>query len=175
MLEHLRLLSSYNQWMNDKLYNTAAQLPADELARDRGAFFGSLLGTLNHIMVADIIWLQRFSEHPAQYPALDQIRSMSKPQTLAQTLLNDFTALSEERRMLDVTIISWCEQLNASDLNHKLAYRNMKGEVSVKNFASLMLHFFNHQTHHRGQATTLLSQQGLDVGVTDLLALITSD
>lgn len=175
MLEHLRLLSRYNQWMNEKLYNTAAQLPADELARVRGAFFGSLLGTLNHIMVADIIWLQRFSEHPAQHSALDRIRAMPKPQTLAQTLLDDFSALSTERTLLDNTIITWCKQINASDLNHKLAYCNMKGVASVKNYGSLMLHFFNHQTHHRGQATTLLSQQGLDIGVTDLLALIPSD
>jgi len=175
MLEHLRLLSRYNQWMNAKLYNTATQLPVDELSRNRGAFFGSLLGTLNHIMVADIIWLQRFSDHPSQHPALDQIRSMPKPQALAQTLINDFTALSAERRKLDATIITWCEQLDASDLNYNLAYHNMKGEAAVKNFASLMLHFFNHQTHHRGQATTLLSQQGLDVGVTDLLTLIKSD
>jgi len=175
MLEHLRLLSRYNQWMNDKLYSTAAQLPADELDRDRGAFFGSLLGTLNHIMVADIIWLQRFSEHPAQHPALDQVRAMPKPQALAQTLFDDFTALSAERRNLDTTIIGWCEQLNTSDLGYKLAYRNMKGEAAVKNLASLMLHFFNHQTHHRGQATTLLSQQGLDVGVTNLVTLIASE
>ncbi len=175
MIEHLRLLSRYNQWMNDKLYGTAAQLPADELAKDRSAFFGSLLATLNHIMVADIIWLQRFSEHPAQHQALDRIRAMPKPQALGQILLDDFTALSAERTRLDSTIITWCGQLNASDLNYKLAYRNMKGEASVKNLGSLMLHFFNHQTHHRGQATTLLSQQGLDVGVTDLLALIPSD
>ncbi len=175
MLEHLRLLSRYNQWLNDKLYTAAGQLPADELARDRGAFFGSLLGTLNHILVADIIWLQRFSGHPAQHPALDQIRGMPKPLALAQTLIDNFSALSEERRKLDATIISWCEQLDASDLNHPLAYRHMKGEASVKNYASLMLHLFNHQTHHRGQATTLLSQQGLDVGVTDLLALIASE
>jgi uncharacterized damage-inducible protein DinB len=174
MLEHLRLLSRYNQWMNEKLYSTAAQLPADELARDCGAFFGSLLGTLNHIMVADIIWLQRFSEHPEHHPALDRLRAMPKPHALAQPLLDDFSALSEERRRLDDTIITWCEQLSASDLSHKLAYHNMKGVASVKNYGSLMLHFFNHQTHHRGQATTLLAQQGLDIGVTDLLALIPS-
>jgi len=88
--------------------------------------------------------------------------------------MTTFTALSEERRQLDSTIIAWCEQLSASDLNHKLAYRNMKGVASVKNYGSLMLHFFNHQTHHGGQTTTLLSQQGLDVGITDLLALIPS-
>lgn len=175
MIEHLRLLSRYNQWMNGKLYDTAAQLSAEALAKDRGAFFGSLQGTLNHIVVADIIWLQRFSEHPAQHPALDRIRSVPKPQALAQILFNDFSVLNEERRHLDDTIVTWCEQLDASDLDHKLAYRNMKGETLTKNFANLMLHFFNHQTHHRGQATTLLSQQGLDVGVTDLLALIPSE
>ena len=172
MLEHLRLLSRYNQWMNSKLYNTAAGLPDGELARDRGAFFGSLLGTLNHIMLADTIWLQRFSEHPAQHPALDEIRARPKPQALAQILHDDLTALTAERQRLDQTIIGWCQQLTASDLSHNLAYRNMKGEAAIKNFASLMLHFFNHQTHHRGQATTLLSQQGLDIGVTDLLTLI---
>lgn len=175
MLEQLRLLSRYKQWMNDKLYTTAAKLPAYELAEERGAFFGSLLGTLNHIMVADIVWLQRFSVHPSQHPALDAIRSMPEPQALAQILLNDFPALRTERRSLDDTIIIWCEQLTASDLNHKLKYRNMKGDAAVKNFDSLILHFFNHQTHHRGQATILLSQQGLDVGVTDLLTLIASD
>lgn len=175
MLEHLRLLSHYNQWMNEKLYNTASQLPGDELSKDRGAFFGSLLGTLNHIIVADIIWLQRFAEHPAQHPALDPIRAMPKPQTLAQTLFDDFGALSELRCKLDATIIDWCAQLEAADLDHKLAYRNMKDVAAVKNYASLMLHFFNHQTHHRGQATTLLSQQGLDIGVTDLVTLIASE
>ncbi len=172
MLDHLRLLSRYNQWMNDKLYNTATQLPADELARDRGAFFGSLLGTLNHIMVADVVWLKRFSNHPAQHSALDEIRATPQPQALAQILIADFSALTQQRRELDKTIIAWCEQLDPNDLSYTLAYENMKGEAQNKNFGSLMLHFFNHQTHHRGQATTLLSQKGLDVGVTDLLALI---
>jgi len=172
MLDHLRLLSRYNQWMNDKLYSTAAQLPADELANDRGAFFGSLLGTLNHIMVADIVWLKRFSNHPAQHSALEEIRATPQPQALAQILIDDFAALTEQRRELDKAIIAWCEQLDPADLSYTLSYENMKGEAQSKNFSSLMLHLFNHQTHHRGQATTLLSQQGLDVGVTDLLALI---
>lgn len=172
MLEHLRLLSRYNQWMNDKLYKTSAQLPANELVKDRGAFFGSLLGTLNHIMVADIVWLKRFSTHPANHPALDEIRATQQPQALAQILLDDFSALTEQRSKLDDTIIAWCKQLDAADLKHNLAYQNMKGEAQNKSFDSLMLHFFNHQTHHRGQATTLLSQRGLDVGVTDLLTLI---
>lgn len=169
MLEHLRLLSRYNQWMNEKLYSTAG-----ELARDRGAFFCSVLGTLNHIMVANTIWLQRFSTHPARHPALDEIRGQDKPQALNQILADDFSILTRERQRLDRIIIDCCLQLTISDLDQPLAYRNMKGEAATKNFASLMLHFFNHQTHHRGQASTLLFQQGLDIGVTDLVTLIDS-
>lgn len=175
MLEHLRLLSRYNLWMNDKLYNTASQLTAEEFAKDRGAYFGSLLGTLNHIMVADIVWLQRFAMHPKRYPALEEMKAMSKPQALDELLFEDFHALNRARRELDETIVTWCEQIESADLDHVLMYLNMMGETANKNFGSLMLHFFNHQTHHRGQATTLLYQQGLDVGVTDLLVLIASD
>lgn len=172
MLEHLRLLSRYNQWMNAKLYGAAAKLPPDELARDRGAFFGSILGTLNHIMIADTIWLKRFSGHPAQHSALETLRNIEQPKSLNQVLLNDFANMAAERQRLDDVIIAWCLQLAAEDLHHELTYQNMQGETATKAFGSLMLHFFNHQTHHRGQTTTLLSQQGLDIGVTDLAALI---
>lgn len=175
MLEHLRLLSRYNLWMNDKLYNTAGQLSAEEFAKDRGAYFGSLLETLNHILVADIIWLQRFAMHPGHFSTLDAIRNMPRPESLDQILYEDFSTLNRARRELDEMIVAWCEEIEAADLDHVLMYLNMKGETANKNFASLMLHFFNHQTHHRGQATTLLSQQGLDVGVTDLLVLIGED
>ena len=175
MLEHLRLLSRYNKWMNEKIYNTSAQLSVTELAEDRGAFFGSVQGTLNHIMVANIVWLKRFACHPAQHAALDKIRAMTQPEALRQTLFEDFSALSEQRKHLDNMIVDWCNQLSATDLSHKLSYHNMKGEPAVKHFGSLVLHFFNHQTHHRGQVTTLLAQQGLDVGVTDLLALIPNE
>ena len=172
MLEHFRLLSQYNQWMNEKIYSTSAQLSAAELTVDRGAFFGSILATLNHIMVADILWLKRFAGHPSHHTALNFIRSIDKPEELAQMLFTDISALSEERKHLDATIIAWCNQLKTIDLNQPLGYHNMKGEHAVKPFGSLILHFFNHQTHHRGQVTALLSQQGLDVGVTDLAALI---
>jgi uncharacterized damage-inducible protein DinB len=171
MLEQLRLLSRYNQWMNDKVYNRAAQLPADELARDRGAFFGSLLGTLNHIMVADIIWLQGFSGHPA----LNRIRAMTKPQALAPLPSHRLQRVKRGTPKFGRYDHQLVRTTRCTRPNHKLAYSNMKGEAPVKNFGSLMLHFFNHQTHHKGQATTLLSQQGLDVGVTDLVTLITPE
>ncbi len=172
LLKHIRLMSQYNQWMNDKLYEAAAHLSEEQLTEDRGAFFGSILGTLNHIVVGDVVWLKRFSTHPANHSALDYIRKTAQPTSLDQILYCNFTELTTERKKLDEAIVSWCNELTESDLNYNLPYKNMKGQPSVKAFGSLVLHFFNHQTHHRGQVTTLLYQEGVDVGITDLLNLI---
>ncbi|MEY4517870.1 MAG: hypothetical protein RLZZ499_469 [Cyanobacteriota bacterium] len=172
MLEQIQLLARYNQLMNQRIYDTAAQLSAAELEIDRGAFFRSITGTLNHIYVADIIWLQRFSTHSANYLALHPVTQLERPRSLQTILYADFDELSSARTSLDQTILTWTAEISVSDLDYLLSYHNMKGETGTKKFASLILHFFNHQTHHRGQVTTLLSQVGLDVGVTDLLELI---
>ncbi len=175
LLKHIQLMSQYNQWMNDKLYTVAAHLSDGTLSENKGAFFGSILGTLNHIVVADIVWLKRFSVHPANHSALDNIRKTPQPTSLDQILYSDFLELNTERKKLDEAIANWCNQVTDSDLSYHLSYKTMKGEPSVKVFGSIILHFFNHQTHHRGQVTTLLSQKGIDVGVTDLLVLIPNE
>jgi len=172
LLKHIRLLAQYNEWMNAKLYETAAKLSPEQLAENRGAFFGSVLGTLNHIMVGDTVWLKRLATHPAAHRSLEPIRQREQPAALDQILHHDFGRLSEEREKLDAIIVAWAAELSEANLDHVLEYRNMKGVPMRKLFGSLVLNLFNHQTHHRGQATTLLSQAGLDVGVTDLLALI---
>jgi uncharacterized damage-inducible protein DinB len=172
LLEQIQLLARYNQVMNRRIYDTVAQLPAVELEIDRGAFFRSISGILNHIYVADIIWLQRFSTHSANHVTLYPITQLERPNSLRTILYADFDKLSSARKSLDQTILAWTTEITTSDLDYLLFYHNMKGEPGTKKFASLILHFFNHQTHHRGQVTTLLSQLGLDVGVTDLLELI---
>jgi uncharacterized damage-inducible protein DinB len=171
-LDHIALMAKYNAWMNAKLYETAGKLPPEALALDRKAFFKSILGTLNHIVVGDTLWLKRFAKHPGNHVALDPVRAMETPTALNQILFHDLQALGEQRRFLDNLIIEWAASLTENDLQHSLRYANSKGEQFQRRFASLVMHFFNHQTHHRGQATTLLMQAGLDVGVTDLLALI---
>lgn len=171
-LDHLSLMASYNQWMNKKLSAAAATLPTQELSADRKAFFGSILGTLNHLVVADIIWLKRFASHPAGFDALEPIRQLADPQGLSQQLFNNLDELSAQRQRLDTTIIEWTQGLREADLDVTLHYANTAGIPAQRDFYGLLIHFFNHQTHHRGQATTLLSQAGADVGSTDLLALI---
>lgn len=176
MHQHITLLAGYNAWMNTKLYDAAARLSPQDLALDRGAFFGSILGTLNHLVVADTIWLKRFAVHPSQDPfqhaALDPVRQLPSPAGLDAVLFTDLAALRQRRTLLDDAISAWTAALTADDLATNLDYATTKGVASSKNLAALLLHFFNHQTHHRGQTTTLLAQAGEDVGVTDLVALI---
>ena len=175
-LAQVALLARYNAWMNARLYDAAAQLPPAEFSRDRGAFFGSLCGTLNHLVVGDTVWLRRFAEHhPARHTALDPVRGLPQPAALDEVVCAELAPLRARRDLLDAAISAWADELSESDLSHVLVYRNMKGVESRRRFSSLLLHFFNHQTHHRGQATTLLFQAGVDPGMTDLLALITEE
>ena len=166
---HVVLLAEYNEWMNAKLYAAAATLPREALLADRGAFFGSIAGTLNHIVAGDTIWLRRFAtQHAILQPLLDQ----PAPAGLDAIHSTDLPVLFAHRQWLDSLIRRWADTLSDADLDHALHYANTKGVVSDKRFGSVVLHFFNHQTHHRGQASTLLSQAGVDIGVTDLLMLI---
>lgn len=166
------LMAQYNRWMNDRIFEAAARLDDATLAADMGAFFGSILGTLNHIAVADTIWLHRFALHPASFPALGALTGFAHPTSLRQTLAPDLAGLRAYRRALDDLIQRWVAELRPEHLAVDLAYGNMAGVTSRRNFGGLLQHFFNHQTHHRGQVSTLLFQAGVDIGVTDLLAVL---
>lgn len=169
---HIPLLAHYNRWMNARLYAAAAHLTPEALARDCGGFFGSILGTLNHLVVGDTLWLQRFAGHPSRPAALAPVLALSQPSRLDEILFTELDPLRTHRAWLDACIEAWAGELHAEDLAHPLTYANTKGVVACKDYAALILHFFNHQTHHRGQASALLYQAGVDVGITDLLALV---
>lgn len=170
---HFALMARYNVWMNEKLYGAAARLPEHEVVAERGAFFGSLAGTLNHLILADTIWLQRFATHPVRYGALDTVRGLSAPTSLGQEVpAPPLAAMWESRQLLDAAISGWIGELRDEHLDQTLRYRRLNGEAYAKRFGSVIGHFFNHQTHHRGQVSTLLFQAGVDIGPTDLLVLI---
>ena len=172
---HICLMATYNEWMNEKVYQAARKLPDEELAADRKAFFGSILGTLNHVAAGDVIWLRRFAKHPLCQLALEPIRQLPTPKNLDHLLFENIRELSEYRVWLDRIVVGWAGSLTEADLDYTLHYTSMKGVPADKNLHGLVMHFFNHQTHHRGQVTTLLSQAGVDVGDTDLVALIPSE
>lgn len=169
---HFVLLAQYNEWMNEKLYAAAAKLPPDAWLVERGAFFGSIAGTLNHIMAGDTIWLRRFAQHPSRFAVLQPLLAWPVPVSLGAVHSLELPTLLARRKQLDAIIAQFAQALSDEDLDQVLDYKSMKGIAAHKRFGSLLLHFFNHQTHHRGQASTLLSQMGVDIGVTDLLMLV---
>lgn len=170
--DHAALMAGYNRWMNRKLYDVARTLPAEAQHADRGAFFRSIFGTLNHLCVADIIWLKRIVKDRPEMRSLAPLAAEPVPTSLSQPMAADLEGLWERREQLDAIIERWVAELTDEALRQPVSYRNMGGIAATKSLFLLLVHFFNHQTHHRGQATTLLSQAGLDVGVTDVLALI---
>ncbi|MCC0179703.1 DinB family protein [Waterburya agarophytonicola K14] len=171
-LDSVQLMGKYNQWMNHKIYQAAIDLGDEKIKQDRGAFFGSIFATLNHIYIADIIWLTRFSRHPQEYQYLKSLPKLISYTDLNGSVAKNIISLFKLREELDAVIINWCQEINLIDLEQNLQYKNTKHNPYCKNFAQLVQHFFNHQTHHRGQVSTLFSQQGIDIGVTDLLEII---
>lgn len=170
LVDYVRQMAEYNRWMNQKVYAACEKLPAEQLSENRGAFFGSILGTLNHLAVADTIWLKRFAA--TGNDALVVMNEIPYPQALDAQLCNSLPELRELRARLDETLLAFANLVTQAELDGPVIYKSLRGDPSSKILFGLLMHVFNHQTHHRGQVTTLLSQFGVDVGVTDLVVLI---
>ena len=154
---HCLLMATYNEWMNRRLYALCATLPEAELARDRGAFFGSIERTLNHIVYGDLSFLSRTTGDPPEVPEV------------GVDLFEGFHALHAARTELDARLIAWAAGLETAWLAEPLTYTSkIDGRTRTAPRWVLVTHMFNHQTHHRGQVTTLLAQMGLDMGSTDI-------
>ncbi|TWO73317.1 damage-inducible protein DinB [Caenimonas sedimenti] len=154
---HCELMAQYNEWMNSRLYAVCASLPDEELRKDRGAFFQSIYGTLNHIAYGDLAFLSRFTGDPNVIP---------EPKA---DLFGSFERLKSERAGLDQRILAWSASLTPAWLAEPLTYTSkIDGKTRTVAKWVLVTHMFNHETHHRGQVTTLLSQMGLDMGSTDI-------
>jgi uncharacterized damage-inducible protein DinB len=157
---YARTMARYNRWMNERLYESSARLADEQRKRDMGAFFKSVHGTLNHLLVADRVWLGRFTGAPFT------------PKGLDQELYADFGELRRERAKTDDAVDAWVATLTDERLRGELRYTSIVNPAPrTIALATAVVHFFNHQTHHRGQLTTLLMQQGVDPGVTDLMWL----
>jgi len=172
MVEYLQRLARYNQWMNNKLYEKTQLLTADEIAEDRGAFFGSILGTLNHIYVADLFWLRRFAGSSSCNQVLSGIAKLDKPKNLRDILHNDIKVFAKKRQKLDELILTFSKSWDKAMLAEVINYRTMGGQKYEQPLGTLLQQLFNHQTHHRGQVTTLLFQAGIDPEATDLLVMM---
>lgn len=157
-LEIFETYARYNRWMNEKLYAICDSMSDEERKRDLGAPFHSIHGTLNHLLLVDRLWLGRFQENEFHI------------NTLADELYSDFDELRRERAKTDDAIDAWIAKLSESQLAGAFTFHSRsRNQDNTFLLSSVMLHFFNHQTHHRGQITAMIETLGYDCGVTDLL------
>lgn len=149
MKEHFALMARYNAWANARLYRMAGELSAEQYHRDVNAYFKSLHGTLNHLLVADRIWMSRLTGSGVAPPRLDAI------------LFDDLTSLAEARRAEDERLVSYVESVTDAQLEAAIEYRTLSKSPQRQTLREVLAHVFNHQTHHRGQAHAILTALGL--------------
>jgi uncharacterized damage-inducible protein DinB len=159
MRAHLQRFAAYNKWANARLYEAALALPEPDYRRDVGAFFKSMHGTLNHLLLTDRLWLKRLTgqgEHPNHLDAI--IHEQRRDLALARA--------DEDDR-----IVRYVDSLDELALQAHQQYANTRGKTFEDRRSDILVHLFNHQTHHRGQAHTILSICGAQPPVLDLLAM----
>lgn len=158
MLRHFRMLADYNRWANAQVYNAAADLSDAEFNEDRGAFFGSLHGTLNHLLVADRLWMLRFSG------------TGEAPKAFDVSLHDNLRELHTAREIEDRRIMDWIDGLDAEKLATEITYTSVLRPGAITHPLHLAIaHMFNHHTHHRGQCHMILTSLGKPSLVLDLL------
>lgn len=158
MVDNFRMFAAYNKWANAAIYEAVADLTEAEYRQDMGAFFGSIQRTLNHILVADRIWMKRFTG------------SGDAPTSLDAVLFDDRTALTHARQAEDQRIVGWVDQLADEDLRATFTYTPISKPVEItQKLSPALAHFFNHQTHHRGQVHGMITTLGRPSPVLDLV------
>ena len=162
-MRHFGMFAAYNRWANATLFTGAGHLSEAEWARDVGAFFGSLRGTLNHLLVADRIWMNRFTGSGETHSNLNDIPCP------------DFPDLRAERERMDDRIVAWIAFLDEEALAGTFTYSPISNPQPVTQaLAPPLAHFFNHQTHHRGHAHMILTVLGHEAPSLDLIYFLRS-
>lgn len=158
-------MARYNAWQNRSLYGLASRLTDAQRRENRGAFFGSVHGTLCHLLFGDRAWMWRFTRDEALKP-------MVKRTVDTASFVPGWEALNAERAALDARILAWARALTPAELAADLTFASVTANrTSTKPMGLLVTHMFNHQTHHRGQAHALLTGFGLSPEDTDLPAM----
>ncbi|PIE47431.1 MAG: damage-inducible protein DinB [Gammaproteobacteria bacterium] len=171
MKELFTKYADYNQLMNAHIISAMHALGYDTVIENQLSFFPSIFSTMNHIMVGDLIWLNRFLGLK-KFESLALLDDFIKPTKLDQPITDNLISYQEYREALDKLIIDFIVECDEKDFISELHYTNTSGKKFSKNFGFLVSHLFNHQTHHRGQVSTLLNQKKLNIGVTDFLQVI---
>ncbi len=158
--EHVRTMTAYNSWQNHSLYSAANKLSDHDRKQQRGAFFGSIHGTFNHLLWGDMLWISRFTE--TNPPTVTNMGDTTELHT-------NWSELRDAREEFDQSMFQWANNIEENWLQCELTWKSVALNRSFTNQAWLLVvHMFNHQTHHRGQIHAMLTSAGVQPDNTDL-------
>lgn len=161
--QYVKSMAEYNVWQNRSLTEAADQLTPEARAKDRGSFFGSIQKTLSHLLWGDQTWMIRFADTPP--PAVGSIEESA-------FMVEDWEELKSQRLAMDQTILAWADEVSDEFLSGELSWHSgsQKRDITCKT-GLLVVHMFNHQTHHRGQVHAMITAAGGNPDDTDLFVL----
>ena len=166
---HFVRLAQYNTWFNGELFKHVSSLDDAARKQDRGAFFGSIHDTLDHILLCDRSWLGRVRKSSLPFPSLEGAALVEDLKDLRAGVTRDWDELVAFRKETDAVMEAFVDELTPELLGSDLEYSNSRGQPFSNPLWHVVAHVFNHGTHHRGQVTTLLMQAGVDPGPTDFM------
>ena len=166
------MMSLYNQRINNQLINCCLSLPEKDLHKETHSFFANIISYWNHILFGDLILLNRLAATELTHLKLENLAKFPTPETTQDIYHTKFQKLVSLRQDVDELIISFCEHLTEAECEQVIHYQTTEGESVSKKVADVIQHIFNHQTHHRGQLTCVLSQMDVDYGCMDLPIIV---
>ena len=160
--EWLIMMANYGAWQNRSLIEASDTLTAEDLKQDRGAFFGSILGTFSHLLWGDHMWMSRFDGGAAPNVLISD----------SATYIEDWDRFKQERSNTDARILNWAKSGDIGSSKSDLTwFSGAAGREVRKPYRLIYTHFFNHQTHHRGQIHKMLTEAGAKPRDTDLFLM----
>lgn len=167
------MLSVYNQRINNQLIDICLSQPEEIQVKETHSFFSTIIDYWNHILFGDLILLRRLATNKIANLSLEDFSELPVPKSPNDVFHEDLTNIKTLREQVDQILVQFCEDLRESDCEKFITYTTTEGTLMTKAVADVTQHIFNHQAHHRGQLTCVLSQFGIDYGCMDLPFIVT--
>lgn len=172
IVKNFQMMALYNQRINQQLMKHCIAMPENLLKKDTKSFFSSIIHYWNHLIFGDLILMNRLIANEQGTFSAKNLSCFPTPKTPQDVYSLDISELATLRYQIDDVIIHYCQQLSETTCAQQLSYKTTEGDLVIKRAADVIQHLFNHQTHHRGQLTCVLSQFGVDYGCMDLPIIV---
>jgi len=172
LVKNFRMLSLYNHRINTQLIDSCMNLSTDILEKETHSFFSNIINYWNHILFGDLILMGRLALNDVAHLSSKDMTKFPIPNSPQDIYHNNLSDIAILRTKVDALIIQFCKNLTDDDCEKLITYTTTERKLITIAVADVMQHIFNHQTHHRGQLTCILSQLGVDYGCMDLPVIV---